>query len=77
MPLNSDQFFTPVEREDDGVYSIKLITLEDTNGNGIPNYLDPSDTRNVYTKFSLVYFTKLTTEIGFDSSCNCNPQKKK
>ena len=44
MPLNSDQFFTPLEREDDGIYSIKLITLEDTNGNGIPNYLDPSDT---------------------------------
>jgi hypothetical protein len=44
MPLNSDQFFTPIEREDDGIYSIKLITLEDTNGNGIPNYLDPSDT---------------------------------
>ena len=44
MPLNSDQFLTPIARGDDGVYSIKLITLEDTNGNGIPNYLDPNDT---------------------------------
>ena len=44
MPINSEKFFTTIEREDDGVYSIKLITLEDTNSNGIPNYLDPSDT---------------------------------
>lgn len=42
-PLDSDQFFTPVQVGDDGVFSIKLITLEDTNDNGIPNYLDAED----------------------------------
>ena len=42
--LSSNQFFTPIELEDDGLYSTKLITLEDTNENGIPNYLDPDDT---------------------------------
>jgi len=43
MPLNLDQFFTPIEISDDDVYSVKLITLADTNGNGIPNYLDEND----------------------------------
>jgi hypothetical protein len=42
-PLGSQQFFTPLVTGDDGTFSIKLITLEDTNGNGIPNYLDPDD----------------------------------
>ena len=43
-PLDSDQFFTPVKLGDDGTYSTKLITLEDSNANGIPNYLDAEDT---------------------------------
>ncbi|MFL2623523.1 MAG: FKBP-type peptidyl-prolyl cis-trans isomerase [Flavobacteriaceae bacterium] len=43
-PLGSDQFFTPLVSADDGTFSVKLITLEDTNGNGIPNYLDADDT---------------------------------
>jgi hypothetical protein len=47
MPLNSNQFFTPIETEDDGTFSAKLITLEDTNGNGIPNYLDSSDAATI------------------------------
>ena len=42
-PLDSDQLFTPLITADDGTFSITLITLEDTNGNGIPNYLDPDD----------------------------------
>ena len=43
-PLDSDQFFTPVRQGDDGTCSTKLITLEDSNANGIPNYLDAEDT---------------------------------
>ena len=43
-PLDSDQLFTPLITADDGTFSITLITLEDTNGNGIPNYLDADDT---------------------------------
>ena len=43
-PLDSDQFFTPLAVAEDGTFSVKLITLEDTNGNGIPNYLDVNDT---------------------------------
>jgi hypothetical protein len=46
-PLNSNQFFTPIEDEDDGTFSAKLITLEDTNGNGIPNYLDSEDAATI------------------------------
>ena len=42
-PLASDQLFTPLVTSDDGTFSVKLITLEDTNGNGIPNFLDPED----------------------------------
>ena len=42
-PLNSNQFFLPVEQNESGEYSVKLITLEDSNGNGIPNYLDVTD----------------------------------
>jgi hypothetical protein len=42
-PLGSDQLFTPLVTADDGTFSITLITLEDTNGNGIPNYLDADD----------------------------------
>ena len=44
LPLDSNQFFTQVQVRDDGVFSTKLITLEDSNGNGIPNYLDADDT---------------------------------
>ena len=40
---NSNQFFLPVEQNESGEYSVKLITLEDSNGNGIPNYLDVTD----------------------------------
>lgn len=43
VPLASNQFFLPIEQENDGTFSVKLITLEDTNGNGIPNYLDATD----------------------------------
>ena len=43
-PLGSNQLFTPLVTADDGTFSVKLITLEDTNGNGIPNYLDAGDT---------------------------------
>ena len=46
-PLNSNQFFTPIEAKDDGTFSTKLITLEDTNGNGIPNYLDSTDAQTL------------------------------
>ncbi|MDG1779198.1 MAG: hypothetical protein P8H23_07640 [Flavobacteriaceae bacterium] len=46
-PLNSNQFFTPIEAKDDGTFSAKLITLEDTNGNGIPNYLDSTDAQTL------------------------------
>lgn len=46
-PLNSNQFFTAIEAKDDGTFSAKLITLEDTNGNGIPNYLDSTDAATI------------------------------
>ena len=46
-PLNSNQFFTTLEAEDDGTFSAKLITLEDTNGNGIPSYLDSTDAATI------------------------------
>ena len=46
-PLNSNQFFTTIEAKDDGTFSAKLITLEDTNGNGIPNYLDSTDAATI------------------------------
>ena len=41
-PLGMGGAFVAVA--DDGTFSVKLITLEDTNGNGIPNYLDVNDT---------------------------------
>jgi FKBP-type peptidyl-prolyl cis-trans isomerase len=43
----SNQFITAIETEDDGSFSAKLITLEDTNGNGIPNYLDTEDAQTI------------------------------
>lgn len=46
-PLASNQFFLPIEQENDGSFSVKLITLEDTNGNGIPNYLDSTDAQTL------------------------------
>ena len=42
-PLASNQIFSAIDQDDNGSFSVKLITLEDTNGNGIPNYLDPND----------------------------------
>ena len=42
-PLTSNQIFSAIDQDDNGSFSVKLITLEDTNGNGIPNYLDPND----------------------------------
>lgn len=47
VPLDSNQFFTAIETENDGSFSAKLITLEDTNGNGIPNYLDSTDAATI------------------------------
>ncbi|MDA8531693.1 hypothetical protein N9K44_02260 [Flavobacteriaceae bacterium] len=42
-PLASNQIFSAIDQDNNGSFSVKLITLEDTNGNGIPNYLDPND----------------------------------
>ncbi|CAI8222346.1 MAG: FKBP-type 22 kDa peptidyl-prolyl cis-trans isomerase [Formosa sp. Hel1_33_131] len=42
--LNENQFFTAIKqkRNDDSYYA-HLVTLVDTNGNGIPNYLDATE----------------------------------
>jgi hypothetical protein len=42
-PLASNQIFSAIDQDDNGSFSVKLITLEDTNGNGIPNYLDATE----------------------------------
>ena len=47
LTLASDQFITAIQLEDDGSFSAKVVTLEDTNGNGIPNYLDPDDAQTL------------------------------
>jgi len=43
----ANQFITAIEMEEDGSFSAKLVTLEDTNGNGIPNYLDSYDAQTL------------------------------
>lgn len=47
LVLASNQFITAIEMKDDGNFSAKLVTLEDTNGNGIPNYLDKEDAQTL------------------------------
>ena len=45
VSLNDNQFFTAIKEKNDGTYYANLITLVDTNGNGIPNYLDATETK--------------------------------
>ena len=45
VSLNDNQFFTAIKEKNDGTYYANLITLVDTNGNGIPNYLDATESK--------------------------------
>lgn len=47
LTLTSNQFITAIKMEEDGSFTAKLVTLEDTNGNGIPNYLDSDDAQTL------------------------------
>jgi len=47
VSLNNMQFFTAIKEKNDGTYYTHLVTLVDTNGNGIPNYLDATESQKV------------------------------
>jgi len=39
----SNQFISPISTLADGTFTANIITLVDDNGNGIPNYLDDTE----------------------------------
>ncbi len=41
--LSSHQFISPISTLADGTFTANIITLVDDNGNGIPNYLDDTE----------------------------------
>lgn len=43
LELTSNQFLSPIKQNTDGTYSANRVTLVDTNGNDIPNYLDATE----------------------------------
>jgi len=48
--LMSNQFISPISTLPDGTFTANIITLVDKNGNGIPNYLDDTETETVVTE---------------------------
>ena len=47
LVLSSNQFLSPIKQNTDDTYSANRITLVDTNGNDIPNYLDSTESDEV------------------------------
>ena len=45
VELMSNQFISPISTLPDGTFTANIITLVDDNGNGIPNYLDVTETQ--------------------------------
>ena len=43
IELMSNQFISPISTLADGTFTANIITLVDDNGNGIPNYLDDTE----------------------------------
>jgi len=43
LELTSNQFLSPIKQNTDGSYSANRVTLVDTNGNDVPNYLDATE----------------------------------
>lgn len=46
LPLASNEVLTLIVEEEDGTFTGTTITFPDTNGNGIPNYLDEADSES-------------------------------
>tara|TARA_B110000483_G_scaffold89694_1_gene110767 strand:- start:690 stop:1712 length:1023 start_codon:yes stop_codon:yes gene_type:complete len=45
--LLSNQFISSISSSSDGIFSANVITLVDTNDNGIPNYLDATESDTI------------------------------
>ena len=43
----SNQFISPISTLPDGTFTANIITLVDDNGNGIPNYLDVTESDTI------------------------------
>ena len=50
IELMSNQFISPISTLPDGTFTANIITLVDENENGIPNYLDDTETETVVTE---------------------------
>ena len=47
IELMSNQFISPISTLPDGTFTANIITLVDDNGNGIPNYLDVTESDTI------------------------------
>jgi hypothetical protein len=47
IELMSNQFISPISTLQDGTFTANIITLVDDNGNGIPNYLDVTESDTI------------------------------
>ena len=47
IELMSNQFVSPISSLADGTFTANIITLVDSNDNGIPNYLDATESASL------------------------------